>query len=255
MTSRKVQSETPLKKLKNNPSRQKRQVRFDPSLLGLGDITKEEDSFEALAAIFDLEGFTPFCNQTDPHLVVPKYLKAFLNWIFKGIFEGLIKKENDDEVVLAPLPFYAKFLGDGILFLWKVKGLSIEEKASLVSTLFEICVDYQNRFYPDIRKRVSKAPSVLRCGIARGLITPIGDNKDYVGFCINLAARLQKLEKFSFAFSQKDLDFEQDLHEDWLKYFTLIRISVRGVSREELVYVLKIELAKLSKAKRKQLSL
>jgi hypothetical protein len=228
---------------------------LNPSLLGLGDITKEQKELEALAAIFDLQGFTPFCNQTDFHLFVPKYLKSFLTWLFKSIFEKLITVRDGEQVVLGPLPFFAKFLGDGVLFLWKAKDVKIEEMASIVSALFEICFDYQDKFFPEVRKTVSKAPPILRCGIARGNVTPIGNNKDYVGFCINLAARLQKLEKFSFAFSQKGLDFERTLDEDWLKYFTLKRASIRGVGKDQLVYVLKSEFNALPRVKKKKMTL
>jgi len=53
--------------------------KFNASLLDLGDISKDGEYFEALAAIFDLEAFTSFCNQIDPHLVVPEYLNEFLS--------------------------------------------------------------------------------------------------------------------------------------------------------------------------------
>jgi hypothetical protein len=35
---------------------------FNPSMLGLGDISREGERIDALAAIFDLEGFTSFSN-------------------------------------------------------------------------------------------------------------------------------------------------------------------------------------------------
>src|SRR5437868_256933 len=55
---------------------------FDPSVLGLGDISLKSTSVNALAAIFDLEGFTKFCSQPDPQLAVPKFLDLFLKWLF-----------------------------------------------------------------------------------------------------------------------------------------------------------------------------
>ena len=45
--------------------------RFNPDVLGLGDISSRSTQVEALAAIFDLSGFTNFCSQVDPHLAVP----------------------------------------------------------------------------------------------------------------------------------------------------------------------------------------
>src|SRR3982751_2685772 len=91
---------------------------FNASLLGLGDISADGKYFEALAAIFDLEGFTSFTNQIDPHLVIPEFLNEFLTWLFDAI-SAQLKREVDEEVILwGELPFFAKFLGDGVLFLW-----------------------------------------------------------------------------------------------------------------------------------------
>lgn len=36
--------------------------RFNPSLLGLGALTSEAVSTDAIAAMFDLDGFTTFCK-------------------------------------------------------------------------------------------------------------------------------------------------------------------------------------------------
>ncbi len=53
--------------------------KFNAGLLGLGDISLRSTQVEALAAIFDLSGFTIFCGQVDPHLAVPEYLSQFLD--------------------------------------------------------------------------------------------------------------------------------------------------------------------------------
>ena len=52
--------------------------KFNSSILGLGDIGLPSKELEAIAAVFDLAGFTKFCNQVDSHLAVPKYLSSFL---------------------------------------------------------------------------------------------------------------------------------------------------------------------------------
>ena len=110
-----------------------------------------------------------------------------------------------------------------------------------------ICTDYEREFLQSLKKTVSKPPSKLRCGIAQGQVTAIADGSDFVGLCINIASRLQKLGDgvFSFAFTQKGL--EPDEGEDWYEDFRLMKIPIRGVSNEELVYVLKSEFRKLSK--------
>ena len=228
--------------------------KFNLSLLGLGDISKDGECFEALAAILDLKEFTSFCDQRDPQLEVPKYLNAFLNWLFKRLSDIYIKEEEGDQLILlSHLPFFSKFLGDGVLFLWDVRNLSREARRNIVISLYIICNDYEGEFFPEIRKRFTKPPPKLRCGIAQGQITSVGAENDFVGLCINIASRLQKLGqgKFSFAFTKKGL--EQEPKEYWYKDFRLIKVPIRGVGKEEFVYVLKKEFNALSKVEKKKL--
>ena len=49
---------------------------FSPSLLGLGDISRDGECFEAIAVIFDLQEFTRFYGQRDPQLEIPKFLRV-----------------------------------------------------------------------------------------------------------------------------------------------------------------------------------
>ena len=56
--------------------------KFNPPVLGLGNIDAPSREVEAIAAVFDLSRFTSFCNQVDPHLAVPQYLSRFLEWLF-----------------------------------------------------------------------------------------------------------------------------------------------------------------------------
>ncbi|MGG1550611.1 hypothetical protein [Paenibacillus ferrarius] len=59
--------------------------KFNSDLLSLGNLNTGGKRVEAITAIFDLDGFTNFCNQMEPHLVVLRFLKEFLSWIFKKI--------------------------------------------------------------------------------------------------------------------------------------------------------------------------
>ena len=56
--------------------------KFNPAMLDLGDIDSPSQEIEAIAAVFDLSGFTRFCNQVDAYLAIPKFLNDFLNWFF-----------------------------------------------------------------------------------------------------------------------------------------------------------------------------
>lgn len=219
---------------------------FNPLLLGLGDISKDADSYQALAAMFDLEGFTDFANQIDPHLVIPEYLSSFLHWLFDSISAEVRSGEKDEKVFLwCPLPFFAKFMGDGVLLLWDTTSLTPIHLGNLVTSLRNICVNYQLEFLPQIRKVVSKPPSRLRCGIARGQVVSIGNGNDFVGGCINVAARVQKLGQFSFAFSKRGFTLEKNFPGTSDEKFQLIETAIRGVGEKELVYVLKEEFGKV----------
>jgi hypothetical protein len=56
--------------------------KFNPDVLGLGDISARSIATDAIAAVFDLQGFTEFCK-IEPQLSVPKYLDSFLAWLME----------------------------------------------------------------------------------------------------------------------------------------------------------------------------
>ena len=69
---------------------------FNPNLLGLGDISRPSDQVDAIAAMFDLSGFTNFCRQVDPHLAVPEYLNQLLDWLFNQIKIHFVSESYDE---------------------------------------------------------------------------------------------------------------------------------------------------------------
>ena len=228
--------------------------RFDSSLLDLGDVSKEGKYFESLAAVFDLEGFTSFCNQIDPHLVIPEYLNQFLNWLFQSISKEFTRGQDGDETVLwCPLPFFAKFVGDGVLFLWDTRKVYPIDIGNIVLSLNNICDEYNSTFLSAVRKSITKPPQKLRCGIARGQIISIGDGKDFVGSCINVASRLQKIGQFSFAFPRRGFDLVKHFTDEAKEEYVLIRMAIRGIGDEELLYVQKNEFELLTDLEKKQL--
>jgi hypothetical protein len=228
--------------------------KFNPAVLGLGDISKDGETTEALAAIFDLEGFTGFCSQIDHHLVVPEFLSEFLKWLFDEISHYFKKGEIKDRVkVWGSLPFFSKFSGDGVMFLWDT-GHNVETYSSIgniVALLKTICEDYINNFLPKIKNRVARPPLRLRCGIARGQIISIGNGKDFVGACINTASRLQKVSQLSFACSRRGFDPDKCFDESIKTWFIVKRVSIRGVGEDELILVLKEEFESLSSDEKK----
>jgi hypothetical protein len=215
--------------------------RFNPSILGLGDVTQTSMARQAIAAVLDLEGFTNFCKQIDPQLSVPIFLKDFLDWIFAEIRQETCKKEYAEGVTLwHTLPFLVKFMGDGLLILWDTSTMSMVAQHNIITSLFQITHDYSRRFLPKMKRKVCDPPTALRCGIAKGTVYSVGDGNDFVGSCINLAARLQKLDNLHFAFSRRGFDPEEKWTRhmtDWVEKI----VNINGTESGELVYIRKSE--------------
>lgn len=215
---------------------------FNPAILGLGDISLRSTQVEALAAIFDLSGFTNFCSKVDPHLSVPEYLSRFLDWLFEEIKKEFVEESYEEgKKLYAELPFLAKFLGDGALFLWDTENMHDVAICNVVAILRLICHRYIEEFYPEIRKTVVEPPDALRCGIARGRVFSVGNGEDYVGPCINIASRLQKLSYLRFCVSRRGFDIEKDMDEKLAAKYVLKSVSMRGIGENELVWVRKEE--------------
>jgi class 3 adenylate cyclase len=226
---------------------------FAPAALGLGDVSREGTYVQAIAAIYDLEGFTAFCNQVDSHLVVPEFMKRYLEWFFETMKRQFKEGETADRVTIwGSLPFFVKFLGDGILLLWDSQhsgGLS--GIRNTVIRIHALTVEYVKSFLPEIQTHVYNPPKRLRCGVARGQVVSVGEFGDYVGSCINIAARLQRLHGLGFAISRTGLDLSGvPGHQLW-KSLSLKRVALRGIGDDQLVYVVDSELQSLRARDRK----
>jgi class 3 adenylate cyclase len=220
---------------------------FNPNVLGLGDITTEAVSKPAIAALFDLQGFTIFCKQIEPHLSVPIYLSGFLNWIFAAIRkETICKKYKKGIETWHDLPFFTKFMGDGLLVLWDTTKMGQTSQHNLIVSCESLLDSYVSNFLPDMRRRVTDAPPFLRCGIAKGTVFSVGNGQDFVGSCINVAARLQKLAALPIAFARRGFNPE----DEWkggtqMNNWQLMQVSIRGIGDNELVYIRKSDFRKL----------
>jgi len=65
----------------------------------------------------------------------------------------------------------------------------------------------------------------------------VGNGEDYVGPCINIAARLQKLSALTFCFSRRGFDIEQHMPEETAAKYVLKYVPLRGIGDNELVWV------------------
>lgn len=241
-------SSMPLGKYSYNSLTEDQFKQFNMNLLDLGKVSKEAKVINTFAAIFDLEGFTEFCNQIDPQLVVPDYLNDFLQWLFDSIAQRFSKEKKEGRVFLwGSLPFFGKFTGDGVLFLWNTdlsKGLP--GIGNIVAIVSRICQDYETTFRKKATQAHAKVPRRLRAGLARGHVLSIGGGKDYVGPCINMAARLQKLATLSLAVSRRGFDPEKCFSKDTAENYVVKKTTIRGIGKDELIVIRKKEYELLS---------
>jgi class 3 adenylate cyclase len=159
---------------------------------------------DALVVIFDLGGFSSFFSQPDAHLYVPKFLNRVFDSVTRN-FEGGRDywSEGLDEVArqmeALAKPDYDKFLGDGGLFLWSVGDNATLHPKKIMTLLnrlwnlklgFARVVDACADVVP-----VVDLPRTIRFGIARGTAYQLKRRNtgetEYIGYCINLASRLQ----------------------------------------------------------------
>jgi class 3 adenylate cyclase len=233
--------------------------RFNVDLLNIGDLKAPSKTIEVLSVSFDLEGFTIFTRQVDPHLTIPNFISDFFNWLFNNIAHS-IKDHEQENILWAELPFFSKFMGDGVLFLWKIdldkiaqidKHLRSEQLqkllqeflSNIVTSMFDLCRGYKH-FLKSMQTNYVEAPAKLRCGIARGSVYPIGNGLDFVGPCINISSRLQKMSSLSFAFSARGIDLSA-FHPSYSQVFMKKQVSIRGIGDHELIYVAREEFEKL----------
>jgi len=226
--------------------------RFNPAILGLGDISTPAVSIDTIAAVFDLEGFTTFCTQVEPQLSVPKFLNTFLNWLMDQIKSQTKNKEIDDGIDLySPLPYYVKFLGDGLLVLWDSSLTSQVNRRNIIIQTRTICNNYKKELYPKLKKILVQPPQILRCGLARGTAFSVGNGNDYVGTCINMAARLQKLPGLSFSVNIRGFDLDDDsTPKHFSETYNTVKFPIRGIGDNELILVIKKEFDILSDAQK-----
>ncbi len=226
--------------------------KFNPSLLRLGDIKTPCQEKEAIAAVFDLSGFTSFCNQVDAYLAIPSFLNSFYEWFFSSIAYGLSEEDGENACFWAELPTLVKFLGDGLLVVWNAHEMNDEQICRLAATLHNICRAYREDFYPQIKMEVGKPPSVLRCGMARGKVFTIGNGSDYIGHCINTASRLSNLSPLTFCFPRRGFPLQEHLSPQYTQLFVPKYVSIRGVGDDEPIWVVKEEFDKLNEKQKMQ---
>lgn len=177
--------------------------------------------FEAITAIIDLEGFTTFCSQPDNH----RKLAHFLNFVFERVNDSL------RAAGLVDTSTHFKFLGDGALYVWSLENVNPKQLAKqIVLALHNLYRIYPTEVLDELNElNVLSVPKRIRVGIAQGEVTELcsanGTSTEYVGFSINLAARLQHyFPEVGFFVS-----CTVALPDDFLDMYSLIRAKTKPI--------------------------
>ena len=201
-----------------------------------------------IAVIYDLEGFSHFFNQPDVQDYVPRYLNRVNEAIARIIYGGKCywlpseHQPNKNRLALASSPTHEKFLGDGAMFLWLERPGALFT-TGFVSTLCNRLWGLKESFHKVVEAAYDEMPVIdlpkrIRFGIARGTIFELtrrsSRQKEYIGFCINLASRLQKYcPEIGFIASARIGLPEKKLKENsWIR---VVAKEIKGFPREIVI--------------------
>ena len=167
--------------------------------------TKSEPK-EAIVVSFDLSGFSAFCNHPNAHVVIPRFVSNLfeeLNRFFMGTIEDLFASGRSNNGKLQE-PNFIKYTGDGAIMIWLAneKGEFSDQFCTDLVIAMRALQTRIATLVPEWEKkwRVIGLPKYARFGISSGLVYALrGEDigffeqspSDYVGYCINLAVRLQ----------------------------------------------------------------
>lgn len=158
---------------------------------------------EVVVLIYDFENFTTFLSIPDIHRDLARYLTFVDQEVRKIFLGGKMAYNPPDEEAWAKLDIsiiHEKFLGDGALFIGEVQATDPEARDS---ELNELCSRAWNtkEFFARVNSAAMKfmpvtdLPERIRIGITYGTVLELSRSdgeKEYIGYAINLAARLQK---------------------------------------------------------------
>lgn len=208
--------------------------------------------FNAAVVICDLEGFTDFCTKVGAELRIPSFLNITLELVSSCLDSGRIEGQEYD-FFLERKAEHIKFLGDGCLVIWRLPN-SEEDQMSVFEQLINGSYIARKTFpsrAEDFRGQygLPEVPKQLRFGIAMGEILeliPQRGSKEYAGYPINLASRLQGYSKhLGFIVSARAGVKSEKIDEMGLIQVTAN--NVRGFGRE-MVLVDAIDFANLPSA-------
>jgi class 3 adenylate cyclase len=202
---------------------------------------------EAVALIYDLEGFSKFVNQPDVQSYVPRFLNHVSRAMALVIHGGApYWLPEDDAETYAPLrkPAHEKFLGDGALYIWTFTRQDPptirfgKELCNRLRALGQNFKQIESAAYDRIP--VAERPRRIRFGLAAGFVHEFRRTDlpraphEFAGVCINLASRLQSYcPRVSLTASAKLGLREVDLDSNG--YVRVVATKIKGFQREAVI--------------------
>jgi class 3 adenylate cyclase len=208
--------------------------------------------------VYDLEGFSRFFNQPDVQYYVPGFINHVSAAISACLYGGEAYWISQQHGALIP-PIQEKYLGDGAMYIW----LNTKEKPIDEPFVHRVCNRLWNlkSGFEQVLKAASDflpvvdIPRRIRFGLARGTIYELtrqnSAEREYIGFCINLATRLQKYcPELGFIASAR-IGLPQATLEEF-GYVKVIATQLKGFT-PEVVFVDKSEWEALGPSSREKL--
>lgn len=200
--------------------------------------TDWNDLVRIVVAVFDLKGFTNFCDRApgNKHMVVSAYMNGFLDWL------------NHRLNNFPSRPGYWKFLGDGVLLVWEAERDQINSGTTSYA-LMNACwnmvsgkTSYCKTFLPEFIKQVGKRwscdyPPHLLVSLSVGHAMKYGSDQyscEYIAECINIASRLIKFNSGLHFTAHSDLIIGPEPKRDG---YLEKSIEIRGINRRVAIYV------------------
>jgi class 3 adenylate cyclase len=206
-----------------------------------------------IALIYDLAGFSHFFNQPDAQEYVPKFLNHVSEALSIALNGGECYWSHGEKFPALMPPVYEKFLGDGALYVWTPSEGQSDFDPDFVILLCNRLWNLKNAFATHVVPRAADdvpivdRPTKIRFGLARSTVLRLAEAEssrtEYIGFCLNLASRLQSYcPELGFIASARLGLPEKSLADNG--YIKVIATSIRGFPAE-LVVVDKQEFANL----------
>jgi class 3 adenylate cyclase len=214
----------------------------------------------AVALLYDLEGFSRFFNQPDVQDYVPTFLNHVSAAVGVNLFGGEAYWANAEIVPLELEVAHEKFTGDGALYILLPPNGSSDFPPGTLQHLCNRLWTLKSRFNVVVNRAldtvpVLEVPRKVRFGLSRGSVyelrTEGTTGSEYIGFSINLASRLQKYcPELGFIASARLMFSEREIAKHG--FMKVVATQLRGFA-DEIVVIDRVEYEGLPEDVRKDL--